>query len=269
MHIGNRLVGLGLTALGVTGLVVCVAGIVGVWFVASRLQRANSKVFHQVDQLVAQVDRRAEQARDAVGDTRDLVDELKQTLRDSATDRVAERVASLPKMDNLEQRLASAMERADGLVQLSTSSAELIEQLLVALADFASERDVDLTRSNELMASIQSVRESLGNASERLSEIQSRLAEIRQKGDMENNLPQIVQLSLGIVAKLDVVQDQIAAFRERLDETKIRLNQLQNRLHAWIFSGQFLILLVIAWAGAGQYCLLIYSWRILRRPAVG
>jgi hypothetical protein len=32
-------------------------------------------------------------------------------LSDSATDRVAERVASLPKIDNLEQRLASAMER--------------------------------------------------------------------------------------------------------------------------------------------------------------
>ena len=241
----------------------------GVWFVASRLQRANSNVFRQVDQLVAQVDRRAEQARDAVGDTRDLVDELKQTLRDSASDRVAERVASLPKMDNLEQRLASAMERADGLVQLSTSSAELIEQLLVALTDFASERDVDLRRSTELTASIQSVRESLGNASERLSEVQSRLAEIRQKGDVENNLPQILQLSLGIVAKLDVVQDQIAAFRERLDKTKIRLNQSQNRLRAWIFGGQFLILLLIAWAGAGQYCLLIYGWRILRRPAVG
>ena len=150
MHVGNRLVGLGLTALGVTGIVVCLAGIVGVWFVASRLQRTNSKVFRQVDQLIAQVDRRAEQARDAVGDTRDLVDELKQTLRDSATDRVAERVASLPEMDNLEQRLASAMERADGLVQLSTSSAELIEQLLVALADLASERDVDLTTLNRI-----------------------------------------------------------------------------------------------------------------------
>ncbi len=57
-------------------------------------------MFRQVDQLIAQVDRRAEQARDAVGDTRDLVDELKQTLRDSATDRVAERVASLPEIDN-------------------------------------------------------------------------------------------------------------------------------------------------------------------------
>ncbi len=45
MHVGNRLMGLGLTALGVTGIVVCLVGIVGVWFVASRLQRVNSKCF--------------------------------------------------------------------------------------------------------------------------------------------------------------------------------------------------------------------------------
>ena len=245
--------------LGATGIVVCLAGIVGVWFVASRLQQFNSKLFGQVDQLVAQVERRADQARDAVGETRDLVDELKQTLRDSATDRVAERVASLPEIDNLEHRLVSAMERADGLVQLSTSAAELIEQLLVARADFASERDVDLRRSSEMMASIQAVRESLGNASESLSEVQGRLAEFRQKRDSQDNFPQIMKLSLGIVAKLDVVQNQIADFRGRLNEMTIRLVQLENSLKAWIFWSQFLFLLLIAWAGAGQYCLLVYG----------
>src|SRR5688500_13052970 len=117
MHVGKRLVGLGLTILGGARRVVCLAGTRAVWFVAWRLQRFNANSFGQVDQLVAQVERRADQARDAVGETRDLVDELKTTLRDSSTDRVAERVASLPEIDNLEQRLASAMDRADGLVQ--------------------------------------------------------------------------------------------------------------------------------------------------------
>jgi DNA repair ATPase RecN len=268
MHVGNRLVGLGLAALGVSGVVACLAGIVGVWFAASRLQRVNSEVFGKFDQLIAQVDHRADQARDAVGDTRDLVDELKQTLRDSASDLIAERAASRPEIDNLEQRLASAMERADGLVELSTSTAELIEQLLLAVGDFASQRNLNLRDSSELMASVQSTRQSLANASEHLSNVQGRLAEIRQKRDVEGNLSEIMKLSLGIVAKLDVVQEQLAAFRGRLDERKIRLNQSQNRLRTWIFGGQCLILLLIAWAGAGQYCLLVYGWRMLRPPSV-
>jgi hypothetical protein len=32
----------------------------------------------------------------------------------------------------------------------------------------------------------------------------------------------------------------------------------------WIFAAQWLILLLIGWGGAGQYCLLIQGWRILR-----
>jgi hypothetical protein len=268
MHVGNRLVGLGLAALGVTGIVACLAGMVGVWLAASRLQRVNLEVFGKLDQLVAQVDRRAEQARDAVGGTRDLVDELKQTLRDSASDLVAARVASRPEIDNLERRLGSAMERADGLVELSTSTAELIEQLLLALGDFAYKRNLDLRDSTELMSSIQSARQSLANASEQLSDVQRRLAEIRQKRNVEGNLPQITKLALGVVAKLDVVQDQLATIRGRLGEKKIRLNQSQNRLRAWIFGGQCLFLFLIAWAAAGQYCLLVYGWRILRPPSV-
>ncbi len=269
MRIGNRLVGLGLTALGVTGIVICLVGIVSAWFVASRLHRVNSRLFHQVNELVSQVDRRAEQARDAVADTRDLVDELKQTLRASATDLVAERVASLPEIDSLERRLASAMERADGLVQLSTSTVELVEQLVVTLNALAAESSVDLSDSPDLAASIQSTRESLANAAERLSDVQHRLTQIRQKRDVADNLEQIMKLSLGIVAKLDVVQERIATFRGRLEETKVRLSQRQSRLQAWIFGGQCLILLLIAWAGAGQYCLLVHGWRMLRPPCVG
>ena len=238
MHVGNRLVGLGLTVLASPGL----------WFAwreswafgssTSRLQRFNSKLFGKVDQLVAQVERRADQARNAVGETRDLVDELKQTLRDSATDRVAERVASLPEIDNLEQRLASAMERADGLVQRSTAAAELIEQLLVALADFASERDVDLKRSSELMASIQSVRESLGNASEQ---------PLRGSESSGRDSPES-----GVAGQSPADHEAFARHRRqagcrtesdgrssvaRLDETTTRLGQLQNTDKVRGFSG--------------------------------
>ena len=83
---------------------------------------------------------------------------------------------------------------------------------------------------------------------------------------MDVNLSQITKLSLGIVAKLEVVQEQIAAFRTRLDETKIRLGQLQDRIRAWFLAAQCLIVLLIAWGGAGQYCLLVQGWRILRGP---
>ena len=117
------------------------------------------------------------------------------------------------------------------------------------------------------MATIRSTRESLANASERLADVQRRLAEIRQKRGVDVNLSEITKLSLGMVAKLDVVQAQIAAFRSRLDETKSRSAQLQDRIRSWILAGQCLILLLIAWVSAGQFCLLLQGRRLLRPPA--
>ncbi len=91
----------------------------------------------------------------------------------------------LPEIDNLERRVASALERADGLV------------------------------------------------------------EIRQKRDVDINLSQITKLPLGIVARLDVVEEQIGAFRSYLDQTKTRLSQLQHKIKVWLFAGECLILLLI------------------------
>ena len=120
----------------------------------------------------------------------------------------------------MERRLTSAMERADGLVQVSASTAELIEQVLATVGVIASQRNVDLKGASELTATIRSPANRWPMRRERLANVQRTLAEIRQKRDVDVNLEQIAKLSLGIVAKLDVVQEQLAAFRGRLDETR-------------------------------------------------
>ena len=267
MPSGKRLTGFVLAALGMIGIIVCLVGAAGVWYAASRLHQVNSEVFRRADELVVQVDRRAVQARDAVEGTRNVADELKQTLQDSAVALVAERLASQPKIDDLERRLASAMERADGLLEASASTAELMEQVLASVGVVASERNIELKDRSKLTATIRSTRESLVNASERLADVQRSLAEIRQKRDFEVNWKLVKELSLAIIAKLDIVQDRLAEFRIRLEETQAQLAQFHGRMRTWILTVQCLMALLLVWIGAGQYCLLIHGWRILRpRP---
>jgi capsule polysaccharide export protein KpsE/RkpR len=267
MLLGKGLSGLTLVALGAIGMAVCLVGIAGLWIGVSHLQQINSRLFRQVDQLIIQVDRRAAQARDAVDGTRKIVDTLKQTVRESAAELMAGRVASLPEIDNIERRLASAMERTQELVEVSTSTAELIEQLLATIDAIASERNANLHGCSDLMATIRLTRESLANASERLADVQRSLAEIRRKQGVGVDLSEITKLSLGVVAKLDAVQSQIATFRTRLDEIKSRSAQLRDTIRGWILAGQCLILLLIAWVSAGQFCLLLQGRRLLQSPA--
>ena len=212
MSLGKHLTGLILVGLGAIGMAVCLAGIAGLWIAAARLQQVNSRLFGQVDQLIVQVDQRAAQARDAVGGARDLVETLRQTMKESAAELLAGRVASLPQIDNIERRLASAMERADGLVEASASTVELIEQLLAAIGAKAPEESIDRQGSSEVTVAIQSARESLANTSERLADVRRRLAEIRQKRGVNVNLAEIAKLSLSMVAKLDVVQARSPPF---------------------------------------------------------
>ena len=269
MSSGKRLTGMVLAALGGIGIVVCLTAVAGVWIVGSRLQQVNSEVFHQADELVVRLDRRAVQAHDAVDGTRNLADELKQTLQVLATELVAERVRSLPELDNLERRLASAMQRADGMLEVSVSTAELIEQVFSLVGVVASRRNVDLKDPSNLTATIRATRESLASASERLADVERSLAEIRQKQDVDANLTLVKELSLAIIARLDVVQNQLTTVRNRLDETKGRLAQAQGRMRTWMLTGQLLMALVLVWIIAGQYCLLIKGWRMLRpRPIV-
>lgn len=267
MRVGKRLLGLGLAVLGAIGGVICLAGIAGVWAVGSRLQHVNSKVFSQADPLIDQVDQRAARAGDSVGEVRQLADALKQTLRDSAKELVADRVASLPKIESLERRLSSAAERADGLLEVSGSAAEFIEHLLASVDSIASERNDVRTVAAELRAIVQSTRESLAHVAERLADVRRCVDAVRQEREVDVNLSQSTKLCLGIVAKLDVVQEQIAAFRDRLAEMKHRLDRLQDRIRTWVLVGQCLIVLLIAWGGAGQYCLLVRGWQILRQPS--
>ena len=247
MSPSKRLSGLTVVGLGAIGIIVCLGGIAGLWIGASRLQQVNSRLFRQVDQLIIQVDQRARQARDAAGGARDLVDALRQTLHESAAELVAGRVGSLPEIDDIEHRLLSAVKRTDELVKRAASTAELIKQLLTTIDAIVSERSFDLPGDSGLMATIQSTRESLASASEHLADVQRRLAENRQRRDVDVNLPEITKVSLGLAARLDVVQAQIAASCSRLDETKSRSAQLQDGIRSWIVAGECLILLLIAW----------------------
>ena len=89
-----------------------------------------------------------------------------------------------------------------------------------------------------------------------------KLAKLRHNRDAENNAEQIKQLSLAIVSRLDVVQQQLDAFRERLEEARSGLTRLRNKLEAWIFLGRLVLLFLLVWIGAGQYCLLVQGWRL-------
>jgi archaellum component FlaC len=269
MLIPQRLMGLTAFLLGAIGLLVCLAGFAGVWIAGARLQQVNADVFRGADEMVTLADRRVEQAQGAVGGTRDIADKLKESWQASAKELLAERATSLPEIEDLERRLASSMERADTLLEASASITEMLEQVLNHVGVDANEGRVDPKSIAALNDTLQSTRKALAGANERFTEVQQRVAELREGGNGDVSRELVEELTLGIVARLDVVQNQLASFRHRLDGVKSRLAQARDTMRSWIVAGQCVMVFLLCWIGAGQYCLLCQGWRYVRRqPAV-
>ncbi len=266
MRVGKSVAGLLLITLGVIGIIACLAGMGGVWIGASRLQQLNAKVFGDVERVVALVDQKAARAGKAAKSTRDLADELRETLRETAKKAAQERLASAPEVEDLQQRLASAMQNAEGLLELSASAAELFEQVAGSVDSLSTEEHAASEASSQLLSTIRSTQDALAHASDALADVGRRLDEMRQNQDAEGNAEQIKQLSLAIISRLDVVQQQLNAFRERLEEARSGLTRLRSRIETWIFLGRLVLLFLLVWIGAGQYCLLVQGWRVHRRP---
>lgn len=260
----KRGIGLALVGLGILGIVLSVAGIAGAWYGGVRLRQINSQVFGHLEQALDQVDQRAARAGEAVGSARDLADELKQFLRDAAPALAAERFAASPEMNDLERRLAAAFERADGLIQGSAATAELLDQSLEAVASLASFASSSSRDSAERSSIVPVTSAAVDSARERLAEIQRRLADLRQTREAQVNAAEILKQCLGLVAQLEVVQERITAFRRHLGETRDRLNTFAASIRSGVLAGQCLMVLLCVWSGAGQYCLLVHGWRLWR-----
>lgn len=263
----KRLAGFALTTLGATGLVACCAAVPAAWIVGADVRQVASAVFGRAIELVARVDLRAGQAYEAVFNTRSIAEELKKTLRDASKEAVVERARSFAETNDLEQRLASAVDQEDRLLEVSASSAELMAQVLTLVGADPSGRLIEPENLAQLYAEIQATRATLATATERLSEVRRTLAENRDPPEIDVNRERVAQLTLGIVAKLDVVQTQLQAFRGRLEELERRLAQLSSRLSRWIFAAQVLLIVLLLWIAAGQYCLMRQGWRRSRRPS--
>jgi chromosome segregation ATPase len=250
--------------LGVVGMVVCLAGIAGMWTASAKLQRLNTAVFAKMDDWVGRIDVRVTQAQSATENTCGLTEQLADTLRTKVAERVEARVEALPQVEELQGKLSDTMGEAAGLLELSASAAELIEGFVSGWEDVAAMRPEVQTRSAQLLETIEGTRRAIDAAAATLAELESRLDDLRQQKDVEENSRIIAQLAASILVRLDGVQQQLESFRDRLTEIRGDLDAFRGRIHRQILLGRILVVLVLVWFGLGQFFLAAHGWRLCR-----
>src|SRR6476469_631883 len=115
-----------LSLLGAVGALLCVAGSLAVWYVASRMDRAQERVFKRVDQSLEGIDRRLVETQNLAAQSKITVEEIRQRMQDWTKKEASERLATKFGVEAKVQQLGAGLHQAELILERSQDAVEYV-----------------------------------------------------------------------------------------------------------------------------------------------
>ena len=259
----KRLLSLLALLLGFLGVVACGAGIVVVWSAASRLSRANERLFDQMDESLGSAGDRVLDAQRRVQESKITTEDIQQSLKDWTRKKTGEQLESRLAMGDKTERLSQGLHQADLWLERSGSSFQNVQQALEMGNSLGAPVDPELV--SPLIEKLSKLRSQLGQATETVDGIHQRVTEISEGESREQRMEQAVQLALRAVATLSEIDSRLGESSDRLSETRTKGQQLKSSTQSYILAAQIGAALLIAWMALGQVSLCLVGWNARRQ----
>lgn len=255
MKLIRRLAGLLSGAAGAIGLVLCVAGLVGVWVGHVEVVRRVDRVFGGADQALTDTDgnlhRAADQLRKCQAELAAVREREADLTAHPPDQRAARRELSRKAVEGLGPQLGEARV----VLEKATEIGLVANGLLDALAELpAVERSrVDTDRLKETSAQVGE----LTDQAARVSTLLARAAPATdtQVGDETSRADGLLRRTIGLAEE---GSDRLATARQKVADGRARLMR-------WINGLAVALTIVLVWIAAGQVSLLIHGWSVVRR----
>jgi hypothetical protein len=250
----RQLVGLVFGAAGLTGLVLCLAGLAGCWFAYREVVGYADRVFGRAEGVLTDVQA---DLRSATGRLRQTDTELAALHRREAgatpgppAERAARRALSRKTVDALGPRLGEARE----LVARAEEAGLVANGLLEALSELSvlDRVRVDTDGLKEASARVAD----LTDRSARLADLLGRAAP-----------PPDEEVARESSAAVDGLRRALAladAGSDRLEAGRQKVTDAHARVRSWITAVAVTIAAVLVWIAAGQLSLLVHAGRLVR-----
>src|SRR5262249_50970097 len=258
MRLLKRLVGVFFCLLGLTGLLACVAGVVGCWYAYSDVLRRSERLFGKGEEALGVARKDLVLVRDRVRETQQRLNASRQREAD---------FAAQPEDEQRRRRLRSRDEVGKASPQLRTARAVLVTSTEAALVlDGLLGAVADLPGG-----------ERVGLDSDRVSEASDRLSEATDQAD---DLAVLLARKTGPLTPEELeVADRIAGVLDRVieivDEGIGKTDRALERVKEWharfghiLFWSAVGLTVVLVWIALGQFSLMVhgFSWARGRRP---
>lgn len=265
MTIARRSLGLGTLLLSILGLTICLAVIVGVWMVKSRVEAVSAAALEAAGQTLAFVD-------DRLGRVEEILNRGQQpvTLLSTAAKRLQrqepkakEEVTSLLRQldDTVFQELESAQSWLDSAHAVAVGVGRVSEA--VVTSDYAATRQdtVGMALAERLQQSSESV-------AEILAKLQSLREEIVQLRDTAVVSREVAARLVARVVDVEEKMNRLASGIEKLDvqvgEIRADVGNLKQEVPWWTTVAALLLTLLPAWFAVSQVVTAFQGWRLMR-----
>jgi hypothetical protein len=243
---------------GSIGVVACMAGIYGAWWLGSRLDQANEKLFSTVDKGLASAEERIAVAQKRAKDSRITSSEIGDKLRIWRAREAKERLASLLEIDGQAEKLTSQLETVDLWMDTSAESIRGVQRAL-ELARLAG-ADVEPESLNDVLEKVVSLRETLQQAAQTVDVIRD-FATGKQSEADNNRLLRVTRVIARLLVTIGDIDTRLEEFVMRLSQLRTRAQQLNEKTTNYILLTTVGCYFILAWIGAGQAALCRCGWQ--------
>lgn len=251
MRVVRRLGGLLSGGAGVTGLVLCVAGLVGVWVGYIEVVRRVDRVFVGADQALADVQESLRRATNRLRETESELEGIRQRETQPPAQRGVRRAVSRKAVEAVGPGVGEARE----MLVKASEAALVANGFLDALGEFPVVERVQIDTDRLKQASAQ-----LGDVTERTTRLAGLLAQADPAGDEQlgGESSRAVEAVRRPIALADAASNHLNSSRERITAGHARAGQ-------WIIGIAVALTVVLLWIAAGQLSLAIHGWKWIRR----
>lgn len=264
MKIVQRSAGLATLLLSVLGLLLCSAGIFGVWTGKSRLDALGAAVFGTADEALGFVGTKLDRVRQVLDESQQRVSGLSriaERLRTAEADVSKECEPLLQTLDRVFDELKAAESWLDSSHAVARGVSR-VSEAVVSSEYAASHQD---SAGVAVAGKVQEVSDDLADSLAKLQAIRKELIELRDKGKLTR------QIALGIIGRVADLDGRLASLSARIGDLNTKVatartscTALGKKVRWWTTIAAATLTAVVVWFGVSQIGMMIYGWQLAR-----
>ncbi len=249
MNIFKRiLAGLGLL-LGTVGLLLSLAGGIGVWIVKESVTTKATYAFQRIDSKLDIAEKGLEQVQTSLTRAQERMETAREEQRNLAQRPRSSFDLRRPLLNMVQRSIAPDLDNAHATFHKVAEASLVVNTVL---EDLGNSPFVSLTGLDA---------DSLSDINARLSQVESSawaLGRLLTEPDLDSDAAgaQLTQVE----QTLKSLQELIARYQTQVKQLRERTTELKSRTLYWIPIGTFLISFVCFWIALSQISILIHAW---------